>query len=90
MFVKTHLKLRRDSTNVPGQTYSPYRVRYLGFCDAVDDGLQRFVTVTFEDSLDTAGSGGESLPHRHAQVVVVLLGCEVLDHSNRKRILQFL
>lgn len=71
--------------NVPGHTC----VRYLGFCDAVDDGLQRFVTVTFEDSLDTAGSGGESLPHRHAQVVVVFLGCEVLGHSKTKRILQF-
>lgn len=65
-------------------------MRYLGFRDAVDDGLQRFMTVTFEDSLDTAGSGCEGLPHRHAQVVVVFLGCKVLDHSKRKRFLQFL
>lgn len=47
---------------------------YLGLGDAVDDGLQGFVRVTLEDALHAAGSGGNGLPHRHVQVVVVFLG----------------
>lgn len=51
---------------------------YLRLCDAVDDGLQRLVAVTLQDSLHAAGSVGERLPHRHVQFVVVFLGCQVL------------
>lgn len=60
-------------------------MRYLSLCDAVDDGLQCFVAVTLEDSLDTAGSGGNGLPHRHVQVVVVFLGCKVLNRVRKEK-----
>lgn len=60
-------------------------VCYLSPCDAVDDSLQCFVTVTFEDSFYTASSGGNGLPHRHVQVVVVFLGGKVLNHVKREK-----
>lgn len=56
---------------------------YLCLCDAVDDGLQRLVAVTLQDSLHAAGSVGECLPHRHVQFVVVFLGCQVLNQERR-------
>lgn len=60
-------------------------VCYLSHRDAVDDGLQCFVRVTLEDSLHAAGSGGDGLPHRHVQVVVVFLGGEVLNDEKDKK-----
>lgn len=57
---------------------------YLSLCNAIDDGLQCFMRVTFEDTLHTAGSGGNGLPHRHVQVVVVFLGGEILNDVKRK------
>lgn len=58
---------------------------YLSLCNAVDDGLERFMRVTLEDSFHTAGSGGNGLPHCHVQVVVVFLGCEVLKHRIKEK-----
>lgn len=60
-------------------------VSYLSLSDAVDDGLQGLIRVTLEDSLHAAGSGGDGLLHRHVQVVVVFLGCEVLDDEGGKK-----
>lgn len=61
------------------------RVHHLGSGDAVDHDLQGLVGVTLEDSFHTAGSGGDGLPHRHVQVVVVLLGSEVLKNRKQTR-----
>lgn len=63
--------------------------RYLSLCDAVDDGLQCFVRVTLEDSLHAACSGGNGLLHRHVQVVVVFLGCEVLNDASKEKTILF-
>lgn len=57
-------------------------VCYLSLCDAVDDGLQGLLRVTLEDPLHAAGSGSQGLLHRHVQLVVVFLSCQVLE--NRK------
>ncbi len=62
---------------------------YLGLCNAVNDGLQCLVLVTLEDTFHTAGSGGNGLPHRHVQIVVVFLGCKVLNYVKREKILVF-
>lgn len=59
------------------------RVRYLSFRDPVDDGLQRFVAVTFEDSFHAASSGSNGLPHCHIQVIVGFLRRQVLHHVRR-------
>lgn len=49
--------------------------------DAVDDGLQRLMAVTLEDSLHAAGPRRQRLAHRHGELVVVLLGRQVLQEE---------
>lgn len=67
--------------------WSPFTivyVCYLSLSDAVNDGLQRFMRVTLQHPLHAAGSGRDGLPHRHVQVVVVLLGRQVLQETKKK------
>lgn len=59
-------------------------VEYLSICDAVDDGLQRFMRVTLDDPLHPADSGSNGLVHAHVQIVVVLLCSKVLKDRHRK------
>lgn len=58
---------------------------YLRLGDAVDDGLQRLVAVTLKDSLHAAGPGRQRLSHRHVELVVVLLGRQVLEQEHKRR-----
>lgn len=67
----------------PNRRCTSRRMRYLSFCDTVDDGLQRFVAVTFEDSFHAASSGGNGLPHCHVQVIVGFLCRQVLHQVRR-------
>lgn len=46
--------------------------------DAVDDVLHGFVGVAGEDPLQAHGALPQRLPHADVQVVVGLLGCQVL------------
>lgn len=55
--------------------------RYLGLDQAVDDGFQRLVLVTLEDALEVVGAVLQRPRHRHIQVVVGLLSCQVLGQG---------
>lgn len=83
-----HLPEKRQQGSVAApplkQKCTEQHVRYLSFCDTVNDGLQRFMAVTFEDSLHAASSGRDGLPHRHVQVVVGFLRCEVLKDTREQ------
>lgn len=43
------------------------------------------MAVTLEDSLHAAGPGRQRLAHRHVELVVALLGRQVLDEENKQR-----
>lgn len=69
----------QGSLNRPGA----YRL-YLSFDDAVYDGIQGFVRVALDHALDETHAPAGGLLHGHVQVVVGLLGGEVLRRSGRR------
>lgn len=54
---------------------------YLSLNQTVDDGFQRLVLVTLEDTLKVVGAVLQRPCHRHIQVVVGLLSCQVLGQG---------
>lgn len=69
----------RGSLNLP-DAYPPY----LSFDDAVDDGIQGFVGVARDHALGETRAPAGGLLHGHVQVVVGLLGGQVLRRSGRR------
>ena len=51
---------------------------HLGLHQPVDDGLQRLGAVAGQHALKVLRAVLQGLGHRHVQVVVVLLRCQVL------------
>lgn len=76
---------RTQARRGQSQGAGPEGATYLCLGDAVDDGLQRLVAVTLEDSLHAAGPGRQRLAHRHVELVVALLGRQVLDEESKQR-----
>ena len=59
---------------------------YLSFDDAVDDGFQRFVGIALDHSLNKTYAPANDLLHSHVQIVVSLLGCNILPRSKHRRL----
>lgn len=68
MILKIQVLLNRSGANL----------LYLSFDDALNDGVQGFVRVALDHPLDETRAPAGGLLHGHVQVVVGLLGSEVL------------
>lgn len=59
---------------------------YLSLDDAVYDGFQGFIGIALDHPLDKARAPANGLLHGHVQVVVGLLGCQVLPWGKRRHL----
>lgn len=66
------------------QGWCPWGMGYLLPCNPVDDFPQGLVGLAREDSLQTHRPLPQGFPHTHVQVVVSLLGSQVLQQGEKQ------